>query len=244
MKKTYRLFSMLMAAVIFLSAFPAATIVAAAGEGEDMPAVSANDSLSDNDSVSKDKAVSDDSVSDDSVSENETEEPEPEISVWEKDMLQYNGTPGYWVAGIEKDGYTYTGKAVKPEIRLYKGKVRLWPGRDYSVSYKNNKKANSCDDETLYTTEAAMKKKNAPYVKITLKGQYSGTIIRNFKITKKSLSENDVCVITAYGKLGKKALKLKPEEVARLLQLAQEKEKTGQGAASVFERASDLGLKL
>ncbi|MBQ7616068.1 MAG: DUF4315 family protein [Butyrivibrio sp.] len=34
------------------------------------------------------------------------------------------------------------------------------------------------------------------------------------------------------------ALKLKPEEVARLLQLAQEKEKTGQGAASVFERAS------
>ena len=34
------------------------------------------------------------------------------------------------------------------------------------------------------------------------------------------------------------ALKLKPEEVARLLQLAQEKEKAGQGVASVFERAS------
>lgn len=34
------------------------------------------------------------------------------------------------------------------------------------------------------------------------------------------------------------ALKLKPEEVARLLQLAQEKEKAGQGAVSVFERAS------
>jgi hypothetical protein len=38
------------------------------------------------------------------------------------------------------------------------------------------------------------------------------------------------------------ALKLKPEEVAKLLKLAQEKEKAGQGTESVFERASAVSI--
>ncbi|MCR5119545.1 MAG: hypothetical protein K6B44_08005 [Lachnospiraceae bacterium] len=211
MKKKRRLLSMLMAAVILLSAF-ADTPLTLRADGEDyIIGVSGNSGVSGDDVVSGNGSGEGDSVSDGSASENKPEEePEPEVSTYEKDMLEYDGTPGYWVAGIEKDGYTYTGKAIKPEVRLYYGSRRLWPGRDYSVSYKNNKKANSCDDETLYTTEAAMKKSTAPFIKFTLKGQYSGTIIRNFKISRKSLSDNDICVITAYGKQGKKALKLKP----------------------------------
>ncbi|MCR4586430.1 MAG: hypothetical protein K5686_11985 [Lachnospiraceae bacterium] len=170
--------------------------------------------------VSSDSTVSGEDVSGDAENENadsvssqtvsDDEPDEPQVNVYDTDMLEYNGKPGYWIAGLDKEGYTYTGKAIRPEPRLYYGTRRLWPGRDYSISYKNNKNASSCDDETLYTTEAAMKKSTAPYMKIRLKGQYSGTIIRNFKIRKKSLSDNDICVITAYGKAGKKPLKLKP----------------------------------
>ena len=199
---------MLMTIVIMLSAFDESGLMVRAGSADQNGSISGNDSVSGN-GISGNTVSGDETVSNNTPSDNEAEV-EPEKSVWEKDMEQYSGAPGYWVAGIDPEGYTYTGKAIKPEVRLYYGTVRLWPGRDYSVTYKNNKKANSCDDETLYTTEAAMKKSNAPYVKFSLKGQYSGTIIRNFKIKKKTLSDNDVQLITVYGKQGKKPLKLKP----------------------------------
>ncbi len=216
MKIKRRFLSMLMTLVISITAFSPEAAYVRADAKEEKGSISGNESVSADTSISDDvvteesQSISTDTVSEDVVSDNEPDIVEPEKTVWEKDMLNYDGTPGYWVAGLEKEGYTYTGKAIKPEVRLYYGTRRLWPGRDYSVSYKNNKNASSCDDETLYTTEAAMKKSSAPYVKFTLKGQYSGTIIRNFKISKKSLSDNDIRIITVYGKQGKKALKLKP----------------------------------
>ena len=209
---------MLMMVVIIFTAVTEPVYQVYAGEESESTGVSTNNSVSDttvsegNADTEENESVITEQVSGDSVSDNESdkETTETQKPVYDTDMLEYSGKPGYWIAGVDKEGYTYTGKAVKPEVRLYYGTVRLWPGRDYSISYKNNKNASSCDDETLYTTEAAMKKSTAPYFKITLKGQYSGTIIRNFKIKQKSLSDNDICVITAYGKAGKKPLKLKP----------------------------------
>ena len=32
---------------------------------------------------------------------------------------------GLWIAGVEEQGYTYTGKAIKPEVRVYNHKTRL-----------------------------------------------------------------------------------------------------------------------
>ena len=43
-----------------------------------------------------------------------------------------------WIAGLEK-AYTYTGSAIKPQIRVYDGTRKLTEKTDYTLSYKNNK---------------------------------------------------------------------------------------------------------
>jgi len=43
-----------------------------------------------------------------------------------------------WIAGLEK-AYTYTGSAIKPQIRVYDGTRKLAEKTDYTLSYKNNK---------------------------------------------------------------------------------------------------------
>lgn len=68
------------------------------------------------------------------------------------------------VTGISKR-YKYTGKAIKPAVKTVKlGNVTLKKGRDYTVSYKNNKKAGTAT------------------VIITGKGSYKGTVKKTFKI--------------------------------------------------------------
>lgn len=61
----------------------------------------------------------------------------------------------------------YTGKAIKPAITVYDGNVKL-TGNDYTVSYSKNTNIG----------------KNA-VIKITGKGNYTGTITKNFTITVK-----------------------------------------------------------
>ncbi|WP_028510325.1 CAP domain-containing protein [Ruminococcus sp. NK3A76] len=68
------------------------------------------------------------------------------------------------VTGVNKR-YKYTGKAIKPAVKTVKlGSVTLKKGRDYTVSYKNNKKAGTAT------------------VVITGKGNYKGTVKKTFKI--------------------------------------------------------------
>ena len=68
------------------------------------------------------------------------------------------------VTGISKR-YKYTGKAIKPTVKTVKlDNVTLKKGRDYTVSYKNNKKAGTAT------------------VMITGKGNYKGTVKKTFKI--------------------------------------------------------------
>ncbi len=43
-----------------------------------------------------------------------------------------------WIGGLEKT-YTYTGSAIKPELRVYDGTKKLTEKTDYTVSFKNNK---------------------------------------------------------------------------------------------------------
>lgn len=81
-----------------------------------------------------------------------------------------SGIPqGLWIAGI-KD-YTYTGKAIKPSVRVYDGDKRLKEKTDYTISYKNNTKANDASVE-----------KTAPTVIVKGRGNYSGTETVVFKI--------------------------------------------------------------
>ena len=90
-----------------------------------------------------------------------------------------NVPEGLWIAGINENGYEYTGKAIKPEIRVYYGGVLLREKSDYKISYKNNINANA-------ETEG----NKAPAVIITGIGNYSGKKEEVFKILQKDITEN------------------------------------------------------
>lgn len=78
---------------------------------------------------------------------------------------------GLWIAGIVEDGYDYTGNVIKPVVRVYDNKTLLKEKQDYTISYKNNTKANDAATETT-----------APTITVTGKGNYSGKEKVTFKI--------------------------------------------------------------
>lgn len=67
------------------------------------------------------------------------------------------------VTGVSKK-YKYTGKAIKPAVKVTLGGVTLKKGTDYTVSYKSNKKVGTAT------------------ITITGKGSYKGTVKKTFKI--------------------------------------------------------------
>lgn len=91
---------------------------------------------------------------------------------------------------VEFPDPVYTGKAIKPEIRVYDGTTLLTQGTDYTIKYKNNTKANGLTTDT--------EKKNSPRVIVTGKGNYTDSVTVEFKILPKSLSENDVTADAMY----------------------------------------------
>ena len=72
---------------------------------------------------------------------------------------------GLWIAGLSDTGYAYTGKAIRPEVRVYDYKTLLREKVDYTVAYKNNTKA-----------DKASVAKTAPTVTVTGKGNYTGKV--------------------------------------------------------------------
>ena len=89
------------------------------------------------------------------------------------------GEMNIWVAGIDKDGYHYTGNATKPEMHIYNGGKLLQEGTDYTLSYKNN----------VNVSTSATSAKNKPQVTIKMKGQYSGSKTVYFDILPTPISE-------------------------------------------------------
>lgn len=75
-----------------------------------------------------------------------------------------------WVCGLESE-YYYTGSAIKPVIRIYKGERRLRESSDYTLTYKNNVKV---------TPQGASDSRKARLT-VRLKGNYTGT--KNFYFT-------------------------------------------------------------
>lgn len=82
---------------------------------------------------------------------------------------------------------TYTGAAIKPEIRVYNGADLLTPGKDYKITYKNNKAAYE-----LGSQEEGFKATKAPSVIIQGVGNYTGKITEYFVIRKKDLADEDI----------------------------------------------------
>lgn len=113
-------------------------------------------------------------------------------NVLAEDVPEEGVPEGLWIAGIDEEGYIYTGKAIKPEVRVYDGETRLKAGQDYTITYKNNVKAND-----------ASKAKTAPTVVVKGKGNYSGQETATFKIFQVDLSDSSISasdVTVAYKK--------------------------------------------
>jgi len=105
---------------------------------------------------------------------------------------------GLWIAGVEEE-YIYTGKAIKPAIRVYDYNTLLKEKIDYTVSYKNNKKAN---DGTVAKT--------APTITIKGKGNYAGKVTKTFAIVQKDINDEDVLMRDIFVKYNGKAQKKTP----------------------------------
>lgn len=105
---------------------------------------------------------------------------------------------GLWIAGVA-DSYPYTGAAIKPEIRVYDGKKKLQPGKDYTASYKNNTKANDAANPSA-----------APAVAVKGRGNYAGSETATFQIRAIALEDSNVAVEDMTAAYNKKVQKKVP----------------------------------
>ncbi len=97
-----------------------------------------------------------------------------------------------WVENIEEQ--IYTGKILKPQIKVHDGIILLKEKTDYTISYKNNKAAYTYLEEDYAAFEqnladtgkrvktGSFDPAKAPQVVIKMKGNYSGSQIIYFQI--------------------------------------------------------------
>lgn len=85
---------------------------------------------------------------------------------------------GLWMSAVSSQ--VYTGKAIKPQVRVYDHTILLTEKKDYTISYKNNVKANIVSGA------------NVPTITVTGKGNYTGKEVQTFVIRPKSISDVDI----------------------------------------------------
>lgn len=99
-----------------------------------------------------------------------------------EEEIPEGGIPeGLWVSGLNTDGYPYTGKAIKPEVKVYHHNKLLKKNADYSIAYKNNTNVYVGDDTA-----------KQPQIVVTGKGNYTGKEYVYFDILPKNISDADV----------------------------------------------------
>ena len=152
---------------------------------------------------------------------------EPEVP--EEDIPSSGIIPeGLWMTEVSE--YTYTGKAIKPEVRVYDYKTRLVEKKDYTISYANNTKA------------ADRNAAKAPSIIIVGKGNYEGKVTRTFTIAPKDIRDTDVIiddVAVAYN--SKKAQKPAPAVVWNGKKLAVNKDYIVRNADNQEASYKDVG---
>ena len=116
------------------------------------------------------------------VKETDPDQPGPDDygDVRKEDIPEDGVIPeGLWISRIPEQ--TYTGKALKPEVRVYDYKTLLTEKKDYSISYKNNTNAND-----------GQKAAKAPTITITGKGNYTGKETQTFAIAPRDIAAEEV----------------------------------------------------
>lgn len=101
--------------------------------------------------------------------------------VLEEDIPQgkvENIPQGLWMSAVSSQ--VYTGRAIKPQVRVYDHTTLLTEKKDYTISYKNNVKANIASGV------------NVPTITVTGKGNYTGKEVQTFVIRPKNLSDADI----------------------------------------------------
>ena len=81
---------------------------------------------------------------------------------------------------------TYTGSALKPALKAYYGTDRLVAGKDYTVSYKNNKNVFVYDENM--TEEELLK---IPTITVKGKGNYTGSQTIHFNIYPQDITKTE-----------------------------------------------------
>lgn len=133
-----------------------------------------------------------------------------------------------WIAGIDDNGYTYTGEAIKPVVRVYDHKKLLKEKTDYTISYKNNTKAGEAT------------------ITVTGKGNYSGKDTATFKILPVDISGDDVYAMDFYVKFSKKAQKPVPALYYLGMKLKNKKDFTVEysNASGVYLQAGEYSVTI
>lgn len=109
--------------------------------------------------------------------------------VTDEDREQIGGyvPDGLWAVvqkdANEKDGFAYTGKAIKPAVRVYDRTMLLTEKKDYTLAYSNNVNAGS-------TVGSA----KPPTITVTGKGNYEGKAVVHFTIKPQSIKDTSVLV--------------------------------------------------
>ena len=130
------------------------------------------------------------------------------------DNLKDDAYKGIWApkSQLWDENIMYTGKAITiPDLRVYFGNKLLKSGTDYTLKYSNN-----------------INKSNVAQIKVTCKGNYSGTATLNFRINPRFLTKDDITwsIVQVNAKKNKAGdgykgqqpdIKLKVKETGKLL---------------------------
>lgn len=114
------------------------------------------------------------------------DDPVPD-DVTDEDREQVGGEipEGLWAAvqmeESGKDGFAYTGKAIKPEVHVYDNTRLLTEKKDYTVAYKNNVNAGSAKGSA-----------KPPTITVTGRGNYQGKAEVYFTIRPLSIKDDAV----------------------------------------------------
>ncbi len=147
----------------------------------------------------------------------------------EPDDIPQEGIPeSFWIAKVAD--CTYTGKALKPAVRVYNGDKLLSEGTDYKLSYKNNINANVNADAKAVVT-------------VTGRGNYTGTRTAEFTILPLDVNDRDIMIGDVVAAHTGSMLEAVPEVTYQGKKLVKERDFTLSGNTFAEEGTYDIILR-
>lgn len=147
----------------------------------------------------------------------------------EPDDIPQEGIPeSFWIAKVAD--CTYTGKTLKPAVRVYNGDKLLSEGTDYKLSYKNNINANVNADAKAVVT-------------VTGRGNYTGTRTAEFTILPLDVNDRDIMIGDVVAAHTGSMLEAVPEVTYQGKKLVKEKDFTLSGNTFAEEGTYDIILR-